>query len=64
VLKPYFWMRSWFGAMIWVASIMMLVNVIMTLVGPARNEAGERRRRALAELQDMRPVPEHVAVTE
>ncbi len=64
VLKPYFWMRTWFGAMIWAGSIMMLVNVIMTLRAPARNEAAENRRLELADLQDIRPLPEHIAVTE
>lgn len=64
VLKPYFWMRSWFGGMVLVGAIMMLVNVILTVVLPSPNEAGAKRRREIADLQDIRPAPEHIAVAE
>ena len=38
ILKPYFYLRSWFGAMIWVASIMQLINLWMTVRVPSMSK--------------------------
>lgn len=44
VLKPYFLMRTWFGFMIWVAAIMQLVNIAMTVLTPTPSTRLERVR--------------------
>jgi cbb3-type cytochrome oxidase subunit 1 len=63
LLKPYFYLRSVFGAMILAGVIMQLVNLYMTVRVPAP-DASARRRTAIADLEEIvDPVPNHRAVT-
>lgn len=55
VVKPYFEMRSWFGALIVIGVLMQLVNLAMTVLTPAP-DAAARRRQAIADLQEL-PAP-------
>jgi cbb3-type cytochrome oxidase subunit 1 len=55
VLKPYFYLRSIFGTMIWVGGILQVINLYMTIRMPVRSAAYERIER-LTNLHDHAPV--------
>jgi len=55
VVKPYFVMRSWFGSLIVIGAVMMIVNLVMTLRTPAPTP-NERRRDLIANLEEMSPL--------
>jgi cbb3-type cytochrome c oxidase subunit I len=55
LLKPYFYMRTWFGGMAAIGVYAMLINVIATVLQPALDPSLERKRR-IAEIEDI-PIP-------
>lgn len=56
VVKPYFVMRSWFGALIVIGVVMQVINVYMTIKAPPI-DAAERRRKGIAELVELPILP-------
>ena len=54
LLKPYFYLRSIFGGMIWLGALLQLINVVMTLRQPAENTRAER----LAKIGRVEEIPE------
>jgi len=54
VLKPYFYLRSIFGTMIWVGAILQLINLYMTLRAPAPSVAAERNE-MIRNIHDVAP---------
>jgi len=58
LLKPYFYLRSIFGGMIWLGALLQLINVVMTLRQPAENTRAER----LAKIGRVEEIPEPVGL--
>jgi cytochrome c oxidase cbb3-type subunit 1 len=62
VLKPYFYLRSVFGAMILAGAVLQLVNVYMTLRVPAEDAAARWRKR-IADIEEIGPPAAATAMT-
>ena len=56
VVKPYFFMRSIFGAMVLAGAVLQIVNLYMTVRTPAP-DAEARRRKSLEDLQEIGAPP-------
>jgi cbb3-type cytochrome c oxidase subunit I len=51
VVKPYFYLRTIFGGMIWVGAFMMMINLFATWLRPAPDE-NQRRMEMIAEIEE------------